>query len=174
LLAVAWAALMGCTTTTRVGPAANSTLEQTVDDLAAQPGTYAHVTTPVAPLRPVIEQTGPYRIVSHEPGWFTLSDYASAVRVPLSRVQSVSRYDHGRGAVDGALVAGSVGFVLGFGTGFIVGSMSFCAADGPCPRPSPILGGTIGGAVVGGLFAAIGAAIGGVRGHEMRYEIAAP
>ena len=174
LLAVAWAALMGCTTTTRLAPAANSTFEQAVEHLAAHPGAYAHVTTPVPPLQPIIDQTGPYRIVSHEPGWLTLSDHASAVRVPLTQVQSVSTYDHGRGAIDGALAAGGVGLLLGFGAGFILGSMSSCAADAPCPRPSPVIGGIAGGAVVGALFAAIGAAIGAVRGHEMRYEIAAP
>jgi len=174
LLAVAWAALVGCTTTTPLEPAASSTLEQAVEHLAAQPGASARVTTPVPPLRPIIDQTGPYRIVSHEPGWLTLSDHRSAARVPLTQVQSVSTYDHGRGALDGALAAGGVGFLLGFGTGLILGSMSSCAADGPCPRPSPIIGGMAGGAAAGALFAAIGAAMGAVRGHETRYEIAAP
>jgi hypothetical protein len=174
LLAVAWAALMGCTTTTSLEPAANSTFEQAVEHLATQPGASAHVTTPVPPLRPIIDQTGPYRIVSHEPGWLTLSDHRSAARVPLTQVQSVSTYDHGRGAIDGALTAGGVGLLLGFGTGFILGSISYCAADNPCPRPSPVIGGIAGGAAVGTLFAAIGAAIGAVRGHETRYAIVAP
>ena len=174
LLAVAWAALMGCTTTTSLEPAANSTFEQAFEHLAAQPGAHAYVTHPVPPLHPINDQTGPYRIVSHEPGWLTLSDHFSAVRVPLSQVQSVSTYDHGRGAIDGALTAGGVGFLLGFGMGFILGSTSSCAADAPCPRPSPVIGGIAGGAVAGALFAAIGAAMGAVRGHETRYDIASP
>jgi hypothetical protein len=174
LLAVAWVALTGCTTTTYLEPAANSTLEQAVEHLAAHPRAYAHLTTPVPPLQPIVDPTGPYRIVGHDPGWLTLSDYTSAVRVPLTRVQAVSTYDHGRGAIDGALTAGGVGFLLGFGIGFILGSMSSCSADDPCPRPSPVIGGIAGGAVAGALFAAFGAAMGAVRGHETRYEIAAP
>jgi hypothetical protein len=117
LLAVAWAALTGCTTTTSLEAAANSTFEQAVEHLAAHPGAYAHLTTSVPPLQPIINQTGPYRIVGHEPGWLTLWDHASAVRVPLTQVQSVSTYDHGRGAIDGALTAGGVGLLLGFGQG---------------------------------------------------------
>ena len=174
LLALAWGALMGCTTTTSLEPAANSSFEQAVEQLAAHPGASANVTTPVPPLRPIIDQTGPYRIMSHEPGWLTLSDYRTAARVPLTQVQSVSTYDHGRGAIDGALTAGGVGFLLGFGMGFILGSTSSCAADAPCPRPSPVIGGIAGGAVAGALFAAIGAAMGAVRGHETRYDIASP
>src|SRR5579871_5192383 len=106
LIAIASAALLGCTTTTPLEPAASSTFQQTVEQLAAQPGAYAHVASPVPPLRPIIDENGPYRIVNHEPGWLTLSDYASSVRVPLTQVTSVSTYDHGRGAIDGALVAG--------------------------------------------------------------------
>ena len=166
------AGLAGCTTSARLTQLAGSSTEQAVDDLAAQPGAFARLTTSAPPLQPIASATGPYSIVGHEAGWLTLSDQVTTVRVPLAHVQSVSTYHHTQGAADGALAAGAVGFILGFAAAFFLPTS--CPADGPCnPSPKVVVGFEV-GAIVGLVTAALGAAVGGVVGHETRYAIGGP
>jgi hypothetical protein len=173
LLGVACAGLLGCTTTTRLTPVAGSTTEQAVANLAARPGSHARLTTAAPPLQPIAnDAAGPYPVVGHGPGWLTLTDHLTSVQVPLVQVHSVSTYDHGRGAIDGALGAGAVGIVLGFAAGYALGSTRTCPADAPCQGSDPAISGLKGAAVFGLITAALGAAVGAVAGHETRYEIA--
>jgi len=175
--AVTMAGLMACTTTVRLGPAADPGTARAVDELAAQPGAYARVADPAPPVQPIYSVRAPSPIVGHEPGWLTLSKPAGPVRVPLTQVLSVSTYDHARGALDGAVALGAVGFVLGFAGGALVISQ-FCNADGSCDTSIPIATrlhrGAVVGAVFGAVTAALGAAVGAIQGHETRNEIAPP
>jgi len=164
---------MGCQTMTRLDPVTNPTFDRTVDDLAARRGSYARLATPVPPLQPIGDPTGPYRIVGHEPGWLTLSDPVTSARVPLTQVQSVSTYDPVRGALEGAISAGAVTFVLVFALTLVVYPRP-CAADGPCDQSLPVAPAARAGGVFGLIMAVIGGVVGGVMGHETRYEIARP
>jgi hypothetical protein len=90
----------------------------------------------------------------------------------MSRVASVSRYDHARGARDGAIGGGLTGLVAGLAfTALVTTSRSSCSDD--CPPPPN--GATL-ALRAGGLFALIGAAfgalLGAARGHEDRFVVA--
>jgi hypothetical protein len=173
VIAVAWAVVAGCTTTTRLGPAGDAATSQTIEDLAARPDAYARVAAGAPVLQPIADEDAPHPILGHEPGWLTLSEHGP-VRVPLVQLRSVSTYDHARGAIDGALAAGGVGFVLGFAAGTYAASQSTCAVDAPCQRPSNVVRGLEVGAVVGLITGGLGATVGAVIGHERRYEMASP
>jgi hypothetical protein len=170
------AGLMACTTTARVGLAGDPGTARVIEELAAQPNAYARVAEPPPLVEPIYSVHAPSPIVGHAPGWLMLSKPGGPVRVPLTQVRSVSTYDHARGALDGAVVLGAVGFVLGFAGGALVISQS-CNADA-CDTPIPItwrLGrGARVGAVFGAVTAVLGAGVGAIQGHETRNEIASP
>ena len=169
-LALAWAVLTGCTTTTRLEPVTSPAFDLAVDDVAARPGAYARLAVATPPLQPLVDARGPYRIIEHQPGSVTLSDRVTAVRVPATHVESVSTYDHRRGALEGAVPAAAVGFVVGFVLRTFVVPRS-CAVDDPCDQSRPIGEGVKIGALVGAVTGLIGGALGGAVGHETRYEI---
>jgi hypothetical protein len=187
-LAVTVAGLAGCTTMNRVGPAGDRSAELAIDELAAHSDTCAFVNSAVdsaAPIQPLVPGV-PYRVVRHEPGWLTLSDEPTSARyqwtpprdyepsahdgglaptrVPLTRILSVSRYDHARGALDGALIAGAVGFASGTLTGIALLSEYRCA----CSPLSVVMFGLKLGAASGVVGAGLGALVGGALGHEIR------
>lgn len=177
VVALVAAALAGCTTTTRLGPAGAPETARVIQELATQGAAYARVAEPPPVVEPIYSVHAPTAIVEHEPGWLTLSKQGGPVRVPLTQVQSVSTYNHARGALEGAAVTGAVGLVLGFAAGAIMIPHS-CNADGSCDSSIPIgtrLGwGAKVGAVFGAFTAVLGATVGAIQGHEMRYELEAP
>jgi len=128
-------------------------------------------------VQPIYSVHAPSPIVGHEPGWLTLSKPGGPVRVPLTEVLSVSTYDHARGALDGAVALGAVGFALGFAGGALMIPQT-CNDDGSCNTSIPVMTrlhwGAVVGAVFGAVTAALGAAVGAIEGHETRNEIASP
>jgi hypothetical protein len=176
-VAVTMAGLMACTTTVRLGPAGDPGTVRAIDELAAQPDAYARVAEPSPPVQAIYSVHAPSPIVGHEPGWLTLSKPGGPVRVPLTQVRSVSTYAHARGALDGAVVLGAVGFVLGFAGGSLLIPQT-CNDDGFCDTSIPVATrlhwGAVVGAVFGAMTAALGAGVGAVQGHETRNEITSP
>lgn len=176
-LAVAIAGLMGCTTTTRLGPAGDPATVRAIEELATKPNAYTHVAQPPPAVQPIYRVDEPSPIVAHEPGWLTIYKQGAPVRVPLTEIRSVSTYDHVHGALDGAAVGGAIGFTLGFAAGSLL-IWQTCNADSSCdtsiPAATRLRRGTAVGAVSAAVTAVLGAAIGAIQGHETRYEIAPP
>jgi hypothetical protein len=99
----------------------------------------------------------------------------AAALVPSSAVESVSTYDHVRGARDGALILGIPTFVVAAVLGglYAAGIASGCADECP-PPPDPVTFGLRVGAIYGLTAAAVGAALGAAAGHEDRYVFTKP
>ena len=167
-LIVGLVGLASCTTTYRAGSVADPAVVRALDAAADQPRTFAVVKAPPAPLDPL---TTMYAVVGHAPGTLLLADHAGSAPVPLLQLESVSRFDRARGARDGAVGAGVVGFALGAITGVVVSRVGTGAADDPAPRTSAPVRALEYGAVVAVAAAAVGAFVGAVAGHEDRYQV---
>jgi hypothetical protein len=159
--------LASCTTTYRAGSVADPSVVRAIDAAADQPRTFAVVKAPPPPLDPL---TSTYAVVGHAPGTLLLADHAGSARVPLVQLESMSTFDRARGARDGAIGAGLVGFALGAITGGVVSRVDTGAADGPAPTSAPVRVLEY-GAVVAVVAAAVGAVVGAVAGHEDRYQV---
>jgi hypothetical protein len=171
LFALALAGLTGCTTTTTMrSPADDSSTALAVESAANEPRTFARV-GPSAPLQP-LPGDSPRRVVDHGPRWLTLANDGTAVRVPLDQISSVSSFDRGRGALDGGLMAGAIGFLVTFLVEPPIANND-CYTNGNCTTPSGWTRLEI-SVLVGAITGAIGAFAGGGIGHETRYEIAPP
>jgi hypothetical protein len=167
-LSIGVVGLASCTTTYHLGSVADPAVVRAIDAAADQPRTFAVVKAPPAPLDPL---TATYAVVGHAPGTLLLADRAASAPVPLLQLESVSRFDRARGARDGAIGAGLVGFALGAITGVVVSRVDTGAADDASPRTSAPVRALEYGAVVALTAAAVGAVVGAVAGHEDRYEV---
>jgi len=167
-LIAATVGLASCMTTYRAGSVADPAVVRAIDAAADQPRTFAVVKEPPAPLDP---STSMYAVVGHAPGTLLLADHAGSAPVPLLQLESVSTFDRARGACDGALGAGLVGFALGAITGVVVSRVDTGAADDASPRTSAPVRALEYGAVVALTAAAVGAVVGAVAGHEDRYQV---
>jgi hypothetical protein len=160
--------LASCTTTYQAGSVADPAVVRAIDAAADQPRTFAVVKAPPAPLDPL---TTMYAVVGHAPGTLLLADRAGSATVPLLQLESVSTFDRSRGARDGALGAGLVGFALGAITGVVVSRVDTGAADDAAPRTSAPVRALEYGAAAAVAAAAVGAVVGAVAGHEDRYQM---
>ena len=160
--------LASCTTTYHAGSVADPAVVRAIDAAADQPRTFAVVKAPPPPLDPL---TNTFAVVGHAPGTLLLADRAGSAPVPLVQLESVSTFDRARGARDGAIGAGLVGFALGAITGVVVSRVDTGAADDTAPRTSAPVRVLEYGAVVAIAAAAVGAVVGAVAGHEDRYQV---
>jgi len=167
-LLCAGALLVGCTTTHTLGRIDDPGVRAEVDAVAASGDAVMHLRHPtethpppfgdrvtaVTPLGLVIEPTrGQPQIIARE------------------QVGSLSRYNHARGAKEGAIGGGIVTFfVAATLTLFLAAAFSSGCSDG-CSHPDY---GTLAfeaGGIFGAMGALLGAGIGALAGHEDRYEI---
>ena len=91
--------------------------------------------------------------------------------VGREQVTSLSRYDHARGAGDGAIAGGLAGFLFGLTFGVLRHRRALGLQRQLRERPRPLAVGFKVGAVLGGITAVFGAALGALGGHEDRFEI---
>ena len=92
--------------------------------------------------------------------------------VGREQVTWLSRYDHARGAGDGAIAGGLAGFLFGLTFGVLLTNAGRSACSDNCGNgPDPVAVGVKAGAILGGITAVFGAALGALGGHEERFEI---
>jgi hypothetical protein len=159
----------GCRTTHQLGRASDPRTFAALEKVTTRAGVYAHVETlkGVAPRVP----GDPVRGLTRD-GFIVAPVLAPDTLVPFARVRSVSTYDRGRGARDGALALGLPALVIGGVIGALIVNAHATCSDG-CPGPrgiTPTVFGLAGLVGVGG--AVLGAGFGALAGHEDRYVIA--
>jgi hypothetical protein len=161
--------LSGCTTTHVLGPIKDEGVRADVDAIAARGDAMVRV-RPVPGTRPppfgekVTGIAGPGLIIEPTRG--------QPLLVAREQVASLSRYDHARGARDGAIAGGIAGFGVGFAVVALVTNAGTSACtDGCGDRPDPVANGLGAGLILGGITATLGAALGLLGGHEERFEI---
>lgn len=170
-LALLWAGalLVGCTTTHTLGRIDEPGVRAEVDTVAASGDAVMHMrhatethpppfgdrVTAVTPAGLVIEPTrGQPQLVARE------------------QVASLSRYNHARGAKDGAIGTGLVSFFAAATLVLLLASIPTPCSDN-CGSQDPGAGilAFKAGAIFGVIGAVLGAGIGALGGHEDRYEI---
>jgi hypothetical protein len=162
----------GCATTHQLGPATDGATLEELGRVVEQPGTVARVEPlpgagPSAPALP-IESVGPEGV--------TLHTVARPTVVPLAEVRSISTYSRGRGARDGALIAGIPTFVVtAVLTALLLSAIDRSIESDGGDTPSTqkqalvVLGVSTGVGLAGAL---VGAGVGALAGHEDRYIVA--
>jgi hypothetical protein len=93
------------------------------------------------------------------------------VLVAREQVSWLSRYDHARGAGDGAIAGAVAGFLIGLTVGILLTAAAPRCSDDCGNGPDPVAVGSKVGVVLGGIAAVFGAAVGALGGHEERFEI---
>ena len=168
-LVAAGALLVGCTTTHTLGRIDDPGVREEVDAIAAGGGAIVHMRHPPGTRPPPFGE----RVTGvSAPGLIIEPTRGQPVFVGREQVESLSRYDHARGAGDGAIAGAVVGFLVAFTLGALVtaGTDSGCSDD--CGnKPDPVSVGSKAGVILGGITAVLGAAIGALGGHEERFEI---
>ena len=172
-LRVAWlgaaALLFGCTTTHVLGPIKDEGVRADVDAIAARGDAMVRV-RPLPGTRP--PPFGDRVTGVAEPGLIIEPTRGQPLLVAREQVASLSRYDHARGAGDGAIAGGVTGFAVGFVVlALLTNAGSSACTDGCGDRPDPVANGLAGGLILGGITAILGAALGLLGGHEERFEL---
>ncbi len=167
-LLAAGALLVGCTTTHKLGRIDDPGVRAQIDALAADGDAIVHVRHPPRPGPPPFGET--VKAVTPQ-GLVIEPTRGQPLLVPREQVTSLSRYDHGRGAGDGALALGIPGFLVGLTFGFLAASVAPGCSDDCGPGPNPVTVGFGAGAVLGVIGAALGTLFGAAGGHEDRFEI---
>jgi hypothetical protein len=161
--------LSGCTTTHVLGPIKDEGVRADVDAIAARGDATVRV-RPVPGTRP--PPFGERVTGIAEPGLIIEPTRGQPLLVAREQVASLSRYDHPRGAGDGAIGGGIAGFAVGFLVlALMTNAGSSACTDGCGDRPDPVANGLGAGLILGGITAILGAALGLLGGHEERFEI---
>jgi hypothetical protein len=169
-LFAAAALLVGCTTTHALGRIDDPAVRAEVDGIAAHGHVLVHVRPPPGTRPPQIGD----RVTGVIPQGLVIEPTrGQPLLVTREQVTSLSRYDHLRGARDGAIGAGVAGFVVGLTIGILLTNAgnAGCSDDCASMRKDPVALGFGAGAVLGGIAAVLGAGLGALAGHEDRYEI---
>jgi hypothetical protein len=168
-LLAAGALLVGCTTTHTLGRIDDPGVRAEVDAVAANGDAIMHLRHPTDAHPPPFGD----RVTAVTPEGLVIEPTRGQPQlVAREQVRSLSRYNHARGAKDGALGAGFAGFVIGAAFGLLVASLrTGCSDDCASQRPNAGLIGFEAGAIFGLIGVALGAGIGALGGHEDRFEI---
>lgn len=164
--------LTACTTTHELGRIEDPHTRAEVDAVAAS----GHALVRLRPSEGARPPPFGYRVSGVTPSGLVIEpSRGQSVFVAPPQIASLSRYNHLRGARDGAVAGGLTGFAMGLVVGaFVTYSTNQGCSDGCSPRPDPLQVGLAGGAVFGLAGAALGAALGAAGGHEDRYVVAPP
>jgi hypothetical protein len=167
-LVAAGAWLVGCTTTHTLGRLDDPGVREEVDAIAARGGAIMHLRHPPGTRPPPFGE----RVTGvSAPGLIIEPTRGQPLLVAREQVTSLSRYDHARGAGDGAIAGGLAGFLVGVTVGVLLSIGGPRCSDGCGDGADPAAVGFKVGAVLGGITAVFGAAVGALGGHEERFEI---
>ena len=163
--------LAACTTTHPLGRIDDPATHAQLNALAAEGVDYVHLRTETPTNRPPFG----YRFSGIDPaGVLVEPARGQSLVVPLSQVQSVSRYDRWRGARQGAIAGGIFTFVATIALVVSVQSaLNSGCADG-CDKPDAGWKVLPAGAIGGVIGAVVGGALGAAVGYEDRYVITPP
>ena len=164
----AGALLVGCTTTHTLGRIDDPGVREEVDAIAAGGDAIMHMRHPPGTRPPPFGE----RVTGvSAPGLIIEPTRGQPVFVGREQVKSLSRYDHARGAGDGAIAGGLAGFLFGLTFGVLLTAARPECSDDCGHRPDPGTVGFSAGAILGGITAVFGAAVGALGGREERFEI---
>jgi hypothetical protein len=163
----AGALLVGCTTTHTLGRIDDPGVRAEVDAVASSGDALMHLRHPTDTRPPPFGD----RVTAVIPTGFVIEPTRGQPQlVAREQVGSLSRYNHARGAKDGAIGGGLVSFVAGATLVLVLASIPTGCSDG-CQHPNAGFLAFEVGAVVGVIGAVFGAGIGALAGHEDRFEI---
>jgi hypothetical protein len=159
----------GCATTHQLGSALAPATLAALDRATAGREAFAHV-EPFPGERPHVPGDR-VQTVTRE-GLLVAPAATAPVLLPLTRVGSVSTYDHARGARDGALVGGISLALLGGVLGAVLYETWVPTCSDGCATKPDGAQLTLGFAAVFGVVGALaGAGLGVLSGHEDRYVL---
>lgn len=163
------ALLAGCMTTHTLGRIDDPSTRAQLNALAAEGVDYVHLRSEAPTNRPPFS----YRFSGIDPAGLAVEPArGQSLVVPLSQVESVTRYDHWRGARNGALGGGIVGVVTSFLLLALLQNLGTRCSDG-CDQPDQ--GSGVRAVAIFGLAGVvIGGALGGAVGYEDRFTVAPP
>ena len=169
--------MVGCTTTHALGRIDDPRVRAEVDAIAAPGDAIVHMRHPPA-LPATTPRTGPQpfgeRVTGVIPqGLIIEPSRGQPLLVTPDQVTSLSRYDHLRGARDGAIGGGLAGFTVGLVFGIVLTNAgnSGCSDNCAMYQKDPVEVGFKAGVIFAGIAALLGAGFGALGGHEDRFEV---
>lgn len=167
-LLCASALLVGCTTTHTLGRIDDPGVRAEVDAVAASGDAVMHLRHPTETHPPPF---GDRVTAVTPPGLVIEPTRGQPQLIAREQVGSLSRYNHARGAKEGAIGGGVVSFFAGATLTLLLAAAFSSGCADACSHPDYGMLAFEAGAIFGGIGALLGAGIGTLGGHEDRYEI---